>query len=96
MEAEIVIPPDARNRYLERRKKDIDGLRSALATKTYDEFKRVGHQLKGNAASFGYGELEKIAVAIEAAGERQDPIEAARQLDSFQAWLGQTLLRQGS
>lgn len=90
MDAEIIIPEDARQRYLERRKKDLESLRSALSTRAFDEFKRVGHQLKGNAASFGYSDLEKLAIQMEAAGERQDVHEASKQLDLFQQWVSRT------
>lgn len=97
MDAEITIPEEARQRYLERRKKDIENLRTALSSKTFDEFKRIGHQLKGNAASFGYGDLEKLAVQMEAAGERRDLHEAGRQLELFQQWLARnTSLRQST
>lgn len=93
MDADIVIPEEARQRYLERRKKDIESLKSALSSRTFDEFKRVGHQLKGNAASFGYSDLEKVAIQLEAAGERQDLHEASRQLELFTQWLSRTSLR---
>ncbi|NJM09727.1 MAG: Hpt domain-containing protein [Bdellovibrionaceae bacterium] len=89
MENDLIIPEEARLKYLERRKKDIESLRTALATKTYDEFKRIGHQLKGNAASFGYNDLEKVAIQLEVAGERQDLHEASRQLGLFEQWLNQ-------
>lgn len=88
----MVIPEEARLKYLERRKTDIESLRSALSTKTFDEFKRIGHQLKGNAASFGYSDLEKVAIQIEAAGEHQDLHEASKQLELFQKWYAQRSL----
>jgi HPt (histidine-containing phosphotransfer) domain-containing protein len=81
------IPRDAQIRYLERRKKDIESLRSALRNQTFDEFKRIGHQIKGNAASFGYHDLEKVAIQLEVAGERRDAEEARRQLELFEKWL---------
>ena len=87
MDAEMIIPEEARMKYIERRRKDIESLRSALAMNTYDEFKRIGHQLKGNAASFGYSDLEKVAIQLEAAGEKQDHHEASRQLQMFETWL---------
>ena len=90
MDIDMIIPQEARQRYIERRKKDIESLRSALTTKTFDEFKRIGHQLKGNAASFGYAELERVAVQIEAAGQNEDALEASRQLDLFQQWFDRT------
>lgn len=84
---ELIIPEEARIKYIERRKKDIDSLKSALELNTYEEFKRVGHQLKGNAASFGYMELEKVAIQMEQAGEKRDHLEATRQLEAFEQWL---------
>ena len=91
MDADIIIPEEARQRYLERRKNDVESLRQALQTKNFEEFKRIGHQLKGNAASFGYGDLEKIAIQLEAVGERQDANEGARLLDQFKQWLERSL-----
>ena len=93
MDADIMIPEEARQRYLERRKTDIDTLRTAVQAKNFEEFKRIGHQLKGNAASFGYNDLEKIAIQLEVVGERQDAHEAMRQLDAFQQWLNRNTPR---
>lgn len=83
---DLIIPQEARLKYIERRKKDIESLKSALQTNSYDEFKRIGHQLKGNAASFGYSELEKVAIQMEQAGEKRDHLEATRQLEAFEQW----------
>ena len=87
MEQDLIIPLEARLKYIERRKKDVESLRAALSSRTFDEFKRIGHQLKGNAASFGYMDLEKVAIQLEQAGEKQDSLEAARQLTAFEQWL---------
>ncbi len=90
METDMIIPEEARLKYIERRKKDAESLRSALSMNTYDEFKRVGHQLKGNAASFGYNDLEKVAIQLEVAGEKEDHLEASRQLQLFEQWITKT------
>ena len=87
MDLDMIIPEEARQKYIERRKKDIESLRSALTSNTFEEFKRIGHQIKGNAASFGYADLEKVAIQIEVAGEKQDQMEASRQLTLFEQWL---------
>jgi HPt (histidine-containing phosphotransfer) domain-containing protein len=87
MNNDLIIPEEARVRYLERRKKDIETLRAAMESRSLEEFKRIGHQLKGNAASFGYSDLEKVAIQMEEAGERQDVSEAAKQLELFEKWL---------
>jgi HPt (histidine-containing phosphotransfer) domain-containing protein len=81
------IPVEARLRYLERRKKDVESLHTALKSQSLEEFKRIGHQLKGNAASFGYQSLEKIAIAMEAAAAALNFEEARKQLGLFEEWL---------
>jgi len=86
MEDDVNIPKEVRQRYIERRQKDIEVLRSALRTQTLDEFERIGHQLKGNASSFGYSDLERVAIQMEMAGENKDMAEASRQLTLFEKW----------
>jgi HPt (histidine-containing phosphotransfer) domain-containing protein len=83
---DLIIPQEARLKYIERRKKDIESLKAALEIRNYEEFKRIGHQLKGNAASFGYADLEKISVQMEQAGDKRDHLEASRQLEAFEQW----------
>jgi HPt (histidine-containing phosphotransfer) domain-containing protein len=86
MEDDISIPKEVRLRYIERRQKDIESLRSALRTQALGEFERIGHQLKGNASSFGYSDLEKVAIQMEIAGEKKDMAEASHQLTLFEKW----------
>jgi HPt (histidine-containing phosphotransfer) domain-containing protein len=86
MEDDVNIPKEVRQRYIERRQKDIESLRSALRTQALEEFERIGHQLKGNASSFGYSDLEKVAIQMELAGENKDVAEASRQLSLFEKW----------
>lgn len=86
MEIEISIPQEIRDKYLVRRQKDIETLKASHSSKSLEDFKRIGHQLKGNAASFGYGELEKIAIAMENAAMSGDMFEAGKQLDLFEKW----------
>lgn len=86
MGIEMVVPKELREKYLQRRESDIAVLHDALVTHTFDEFKRIGHQLKGNAASFGYNELESIAIRLEKAGEKSDHAEASALLQLFEKW----------
>jgi len=73
--------------YLERRKKDLEALRKDLNSKVNTEFKRIGHQLKGNASTFGYMDLEKIAKDLELVGESIDWEHAKSLVDHFERWL---------
>jgi len=87
MDADMIIPEDARQRYLERRKTDIQTLKDSLSRSSFEEFKRIGHQLKGNAISFGYPDLEKIAIQLEAAGDSQNVTAATDLVTAFETWL---------
>ena len=93
---DLIIPQEARLKYIERRKKDIESLKAALEIRNYEEFKRIGHQLKGNAASFGYAELEKIAIQMEQAGDKRDHLETSRQLEAFEQWFSKESTASGA
>lgn len=89
MTADIDLPLEMRQKYLLRRSKDLEALRVSSTQRSLEEFIRIGHQLKGNAASFGYSDLEKIAIAMEAAAKKKDFVEANRQLDLFEKWFSE-------
>lgn len=86
---EVEIPAELRAKYLERRKNDLELLKNSLSSRTFEEFKRIGHQLKGNAASFGYKDLERIAVDLEIAGQQKDSLLAGTQITRFENWLAE-------
>lgn len=81
------IPADLRQKYLERRAQDLVTLRHALEISSFEDFKRIGHQLRGNAASYGYMELEAIAIQLELAADNSDRELASAQLDRMKVWL---------
>jgi len=90
MDAGIVIPKEAKMKYVERRKKDLEALRSAFAGKDFSEFKKVGHQLKGNSSTFGFMDLEVIGKELEVAGLAEDVNHAASLLEQFEQWISRT------
>ena len=59
------IPEEARLNYIERLKSDLENCKNALNQKDFDVIARVGHQVKGNAATFGYDDLGAIAIDLE-------------------------------
>ncbi len=84
---DVAIPIEIRERYLKRRQQDLESLRTTLKNRTLTEFARIGHQIKGNAASFGYKDLEQIAVRMETAEANQDFVLAEQQVAAFEKWL---------
>ena len=61
----VDIPEEARLKYIERRKTDLETCKNALKQKDFDSIARVGHQVKGNASTFGYEDLSSIAIDLE-------------------------------
>lgn len=87
MELSPHIPSEMRIRYLSRRKTDLASLEDALSRQDGEVFKKVGHQLKGNAATFSYHDLEAIGIELEKAGRAADFYEARRAMESLRNWI---------
>ena len=83
----LVIPEEMRRKYLERRRRDVDELASAAESSDPAPFVKVGHQLKGNAITFGYKELADLGVRMEEAGQQQNWEEAKACLASLRSWV---------
>lgn len=74
--------------YLARRKVDHARLTSALATpQGLDDFKTVGHQIKGNATSFGFDDLVSIGERMENLTAAQLPTEGQKLLGDLWDWI---------
>ena len=87
MSIAMVIPEEMRKRYLERRERDFKVLEKSLAHGDLSEFLNLGHQLKGNAATFGYEELAEVGKRMEVAGESKDRATAESCLEEYRKWL---------
>ena len=88
----LIIPIEMQKKYLERRSTDVGTLYDALVHGTWQDFSRIGHQIKGNASSFGYPELEAIGCELEAAGLGKDEGRAETSLAAFRGWVDASLL----
>ena len=59
-------------RYLERRKTDIEQLRSALAEKNYAAIERTGHNLFGSGAAYGLEAISTLGADLERAAQESN------------------------
>ncbi len=80
------ITPEIQKTYLSRRNKDIQECTKRLAQADWFYFENLGHQLKGNASSFGYDDLTAIAKKIEAFGRDKDTQSLQTVLEDFKQW----------
>lgn len=85
-----VLPPEMYVTYLERRKVELAKLRQAAAEGRTEDFKVVGHQLKGNAPSYGFEDLAAIARKLELVTTETLNTEGAALLNEYEQWLNST------
>ena len=77
--------------YLARRKADHARLTSAMASpQGIDDFKTVGHQIKGNASSFGFDDLVAIGEQMEKLSAPHFQHDGSRSRHDFWAWIVST------
>ena len=81
------LPPELKERYLVRRNKDLIDCNTALIEKTPTILERIGHQLKGNAATYGYPELGLIGAAMETSAKNNNWDELALLTGKFEQFL---------
>ena len=83
----IEIPPEARAKYLERRQKDLTDCRQAIQNSDFEIPMRVGHQLKGNAQTFGFDPLTSIGIRLEEGGKHKNLAEIKSAVSDFEVYL---------
>lgn len=81
------VPSEIMIRYIERRKRDLEECLSSLRKHSYEDIERVGHQLKGNGATFGHPELSTIGKKLEQAAQVQDLENLEIALKEFSQWV---------
>lgn len=81
------VPQEILNRYLERRKKDLEVCLENLESENFAEIEKLGHQLKGNGLTFGHAELSDIGSHMEEAAAVRDSEELHRVLEEFSHWV---------
>jgi signal transduction histidine kinase len=73
--------------YLERRRKDLIFLWSAIESADYAMLATLGHQMKGSGAGYGFDELSRIGSSLCVAAGNKDIEEARRQTVLLQEYL---------
>jgi HPt (histidine-containing phosphotransfer) domain-containing protein len=87
MSSEVDLPPEAIARYIERRIQDARDCREALNKGDFAVLLKVGHQVKGNAISFGFAELGEIAVQLEEFALKKDISSLKPILEKFESYI---------
>jgi len=81
------LPPELIQKYLVRRKQDSVDCDGAIVDQNSAVFERIGHQLKGNALTYGFPELGSIGEAMEIAAKDRNWRELELLTASFKQFL---------
>lgn len=81
------LPPEMRQSYIERRKKDLEELKSAMDKKDLSVAQRVGHQLKGNGVSYGFPALSELGEKMETCAKRNDLSGVTKFVQKLEDWV---------
>jgi HPt (histidine-containing phosphotransfer) domain-containing protein len=74
-------------RFLARKREDLDSARIALAAGDYETIRRIGHDLKGAGEGFGFPELSAFGAALERAAIARNERALGEQLAAVEQFL---------
>jgi len=75
--------------YLANMKIEIDKISQLLKDGKFDLIARIGHNLKGTGATFGFEKVSELGAQIEEAGKTSDPLRIKTLATEAEIWLGQ-------
>lgn len=78
---------DLRPTFLKNRAKDVARIREALDRGDYAAIAMLGHNMRGNGASYGFPEVSAIGERIEADAALMDAPSLRAQADELDAYL---------
>lgn len=83
------LPIEIRTNYFKNRLQDYGECLEALELKTSEKISRVGHQMKGNAITFGFDGLADIGENLENAAFNKDWDKIKIYIEKFGAYLSE-------
>jgi HPt (histidine-containing phosphotransfer) domain-containing protein len=81
------ITPEMKARYINRRRDDVAKLLEAQEAGDFTTLRAIAHQIKGNAATFSFTDLESYAIKLEDAADAKHAEDCAKQIGNIQKWV---------
>lgn len=72
MSSQFIVPAAAQKKYLQRRLIDLEKINIEVSFGKFDLAKKIGHQIKGSAATFDFPALAEFGNRLEFAAEAED------------------------
>ena len=77
------VPHEMKVIYIQRRLSDLEECRRAIESGDFPFLEKIGHQVKGNAQSFGFDSLSPIGIELEKAAKDRDIPNLKKAVDDF-------------
>lgn len=87
------LPKELYVNYHNRRKSDLVRLREAFAANDVEPFRTLGHQLRGNASTYGFDELAVLGEKMESLDSIQLPLQGNSILTAMEQWIQATEIK---
>ena len=73
--------------FLENKRKDLQTLRGAAATKDFATLQTLGHRMKGDGGGYGFEAISTIGAGLETAAKQQDLALSEQQIGALEDFL---------
>lgn len=74
-------------KFIGHRQRDATDIRSALERGDYQTISRLGHNMRGNGASYGFPDLGALGERLETAAHQRNEEEIRTQLAALDDWI---------
>lgn len=85
------ISPEAIQKYVIRRQEDLQNLKTAIEKMDFASLRQIAHQIKGSAATFGFGDLGNKAGTLEEHALEENAPAVKDDIHWIENWLKENL-----
>ena len=90
--SDISVPKESRVKYLTRRTEEIQKIKASFNGQTdWELIKKVGHQMKGNAATFDFSELAFYGKRLEDVAANKNTADAKQIITNLEGQVAELL-----
>ena len=73
--------------FLDNRKQDVTSMVKALQSGNFDAIQRLGHNMKGTGAGYGFDGITQIGAALEGHARKKDMMGIVRDIRELETYL---------
>jgi hypothetical protein len=74
-------------KFIANRRRDVVTIQDSLERRDFEVISRIGHNMQGNGESYGFPDITRLGVSLEAAAESRHVPGVRDVVDSLVAWL---------